>query len=576
MKSNKNIIIQRADKGNIVIVLDRKTYVTKMKNILSDDQKFLALDLTHDQAQKEVVAIEERIKNCLSPLYEKNVFDDHLHKSLLPVGSQPGKLYGLCKVHKEAIDGCPPFRPIISAINTPSYNLAKFLLPILEPITKNYFVIKDSFSFVEDIKGQNSTYFMASFDVESLFTNIPLDETIGICVDKLYPRKNMKFKGLRKNEFRQLLELATKESLILFDNHYYRQIDGVAMGSPLGPTLANIFLCHYEEIWLDNCPLQFKPEYYRRYVDDTFVLFKNEDHVKKFNKYLNSRHANMRFSSEVEDDLCLNFLDILIRREGEFITSIYRKPTFSGIYSHFNSYAPLIYKKGLIYCLVFRIFHLCSTWSIIHDEINHLKCFLLNNKYPLSFIESAIRKMLEKLILKSRRLETDSIKKEYNICLPFLGKQTVILKKRLQKLFSSYYPSGKLKIIFKTGSKLGNIFTYKDKSPFPIQSLLLYLFTCSSCNATYIGKTKRHNKIRMCEHLGISSKTGKNLKYNSSQATVVREHLETLGHVGEFDCFKILGFAKNDFELLIKESLVITKMRPTLNRQCDSFKLLLF
>ena len=99
---------------------------------------------------------------------------------------------------------------------------------------------------------------------------------------------------------------------------------------------------------------------------------------------------------------------------------------------------------------------------------------------------------------------------------------------------------------------------------------------CSSCNATYLGKTKRHNKIRMCEHLGISSKTGKHLKYNESGATEVRKHSETLKHEGDFDNFKILGFARNDFELLIKESLLISKLRPTLNKQNDSFKLKLF
>ena len=119
-------------------------------------------------------------------------------------------------------------------------------------------------------------------------------------------------------------------------------------------------------------------------------------------------------------------------------------------------------------------------------------------------------------------------------------------------------------------------YTYKDKTPFHIQSLLLYLFTCSSCNATYVGKTKRHNKIRMCEHLGVSSKTGKKLKYNDSQASEVRKHLEAFKHEGDFDDFKILGFAKNDFELLIKETLVISKLRPTLNKQNDSFKLKLF
>ena len=68
-----------------------------------------------------------------------------------------------------------------------------------------------------------------------------------------------------------MLSLTTKESIILFDNIYYSQVDGVAMGSPLGPTLANVFLCHHERKWLEDCPDNFRPVYYKRYVDDIFV-----------------------------------------------------------------------------------------------------------------------------------------------------------------------------------------------------------------------------------------------------------------------------------------------------------------
>ena len=96
-----------------------------------------------------------------------------------------------------------------------------------------------------------------------------------------------------------------KDALILFNGKYYVQCDGVAMGSPLGPTLANIFLCHWEEIWLDKCPLQFKPLFYRRYIDDTFLLFSSNDKVKKFHNYINSRHSNMTFTYEVEEAFIL-------------------------------------------------------------------------------------------------------------------------------------------------------------------------------------------------------------------------------------------------------------------------------
>ena len=100
--------------------------------------------------------------------------------------------------------------------------------------------------------------------VSSLFTNVPLDETIKICTNELFDSE-MTVSGLNKKEMFEMLSLTLKESIILFDNKYYRQIDGVAMGSPLGPTLANIFLCSHESNWLKDCPKDFKHVYYKRY-----------------------------------------------------------------------------------------------------------------------------------------------------------------------------------------------------------------------------------------------------------------------------------------------------------------------
>ena len=132
--------------------------------------------------------------------------------------------------------------------------------------------------------------------------------------------------------------MATKESLFIFDGDCYKEIDGVAMGSPLGPTLANAFLCFYESKWLSECSLEFKPLYYRRYVDAVFVHFSSPDHLTQFKDYLNSRHDNISFPSEIENDGTLPFLDIKIERDGNnFVTSVYRKSTFSGVYSHLNS-----------------------------------------------------------------------------------------------------------------------------------------------------------------------------------------------------------------------------------------------
>ena len=133
-----------------------------------------------------------------------------------------------------------------------------------------------------------------------LFTNIPLDETINICVKNLYSNENDNINGLPKCEFHKLLELATKESFFIINGCYYKQIDGVAMGSPLGPTLANVFLCHHEKLWLKNCPNEFKPVFYRRYVGDIIVLFSSPEHLQPFKENMNCRHQNSNFTSEKE------------------------------------------------------------------------------------------------------------------------------------------------------------------------------------------------------------------------------------------------------------------------------------
>ena len=131
------------------------------------------------------------------------------------------------------------------------------------------------------------------------------------------------------------------------------------MGSPLGPTLANAFLCFHEQIWLNECPDEFKPVYYRRYVDDIFVLFRSPDHLEKFKNYLNSKQRNIRFTCEKEHNNSVPFLDVLITRtRNGFKTSMYQKPLFSGVYSNFNSFISYEYKVGFIFALLIRMFRI--------------------------------------------------------------------------------------------------------------------------------------------------------------------------------------------------------------------------
>ena len=125
--------------------------------------------------------------------------------------------------------------------------------------------------------------------------------------------------------------------------------------------------------------------FYRRYVDNIFVLFESAEHLSKFHVYLNTCHPNMFFSFEQEVNGKFSFLDAEVyRQKGRFVTAIYRKPTFSGVYTHFDSFLLRDYKVGMIYTPAYRSFKICFDWTRFREELNFLKHAFLRNGYPLS------------------------------------------------------------------------------------------------------------------------------------------------------------------------------------------------
>ena len=109
-----------------------------------------------------------------------------------------------------------------------------------------------------------------------------------------------------------MLSLIFKKSIILRGNKHYSQIDRAVMGSPLGPTMANIFICYHESNCLKDWQQDFKPVYYKRYVDDIFVLFNKQKHVQLFLECISKKHENIKFSIETEINGSLSFLDVKI------------------------------------------------------------------------------------------------------------------------------------------------------------------------------------------------------------------------------------------------------------------------
>ena len=223
-----------------------------------------------------------------------------------------------------------------------------------------------------------------------------------------------------------------------------------------------------------------------------FVTFSSPAHVEPFFNYLNSHRNNITFTREEESDNILPFLDISISRENNrFATSIYRKPTFSGVFTNFSSFISIHYKHSL--SLLYRCFHLCSDLTKIHYEVTELKLILRKNGYPNKVVDFCIRNLLDR-IFQPREAVTTVPKKE-SFCYHFWDHCHYKIRTKITKLFHKKLPHCNLKVVFTSTRRLSNCFSFKDRIPKSILSGLVYQFKCSDCNVTYYGKTKRHFKV---------------------------------------------------------------------------------
>ena len=218
---------------------------------------------------------EASLQCFLRKLKQKNFFNENEYDKLYPSGSAPARIYGTPKMHKfSSSDSFPKLRPIVSSIGTFNYDLARFLCDLLSPVVPDDYSCNDTFSFVSQIKNANlPKKFLVSYDVASLLTNIPLQETTDIAINLIFNQNpNL---NITKKELKNLFLFTASQTHLIFNSKFHNQIDGVAMGSPLAPALANIFVGFYESKWLNEYNLS-KSKFYLRYVDDILAAFDQE------------------------------------------------------------------------------------------------------------------------------------------------------------------------------------------------------------------------------------------------------------------------------------------------------------
>ena len=303
-------MITRPDKGKATVIMTRESYVGKKLTILNDTSKFQRLGPY--QEFDRTLKIEQDLQKYVKKLFDQKRISESVFKAIRPMGSCRPRMYGLPKVHKPFV----PLRPILSMTGSPQYDISKWLVELLRPVLDHYSAhcVKDSFTFADKVRSMQSSPgdHLCSFDIVGLFTNVPLKEVIDICAKTLYHEDVLEVPPptLTEASFRELLEKVTSGVEFSFEGVMYKQIDGVAMGSPLGPILANIFVGYHER---RIQPHQW-PQVYDRYVDDIFSHFLSKEACNEFFVTLNNLHPALKFTREDEQDDSLPFLDVLVNR----------------------------------------------------------------------------------------------------------------------------------------------------------------------------------------------------------------------------------------------------------------------
>jgi len=553
LTEHPEILITRSDKGNKTVLMCQNQYDSKMQNLLSDTT-------TYEIIPSDPTPRLQRINNNkIQSIFNAKLIDNNTKLDLKTDISIPPRIYGLPKIHKPNA----PLRPIVSTINSPNYKSASILAQILgNVVDKNKYYIKNSYefrTFLETITLLPNER-LVSFDVVSLFTNIPTNLALDI-VEQKWDHID-EFTGLTKEKFMDLLHFAVNDSnYFKYGDCFYKQTSGLAMGSPLAPVLSNFVL---ESLFDTMIPqMSYIPRIFKFYVDDCFCALPL-DKIDDFLRKLNSFHPKIKFTFECENSSNeLPFLDLkLIRLPNQTIRcDWYNKPTSSNRILNFHSCHPYSQRINVATAFARRVFTL-SHPQFHQANITKITEVLTKNNYPLNKINQIINKALNST---TNLIGPDSFSREeipiYS-SLHYAPNISTFIKKTISS------NNQNIKFALKTPNQLKSTIysNLKSKIEPADRSGIVYKIDCLGCDQSYIGETSKKLSTRVDQHQGDY----KRRHVPGPKTGLIKHTLET-HHTFKFTDATILDRENNvKKRRLLEAEHIILRSPKTVNIKTDS------